>query len=270
MLGTIAFRILVFVATAYIGSLAILFVFQSNFIYPAPQQPAGLTPGYEEVELTTQDGLTLRAFYHEADQGMPTVLYFHGNGGTLQGASVSNAALVEAGIGVLLVEYRGYGGNPGSPSEKGLYLDGEAAVDWLHQQGVAPSDTIVVGNSIGGGVATHIATLLNEADDAPAGLILIAPFSSLPAVAAEKLWWIPARWLVRDQYDNRSRVAALNIPMLVQHGDADDLIEDSHGKQLAATAPDARFQPFARSGHDLSFERRSQEARRDWILSLDR
>ncbi len=113
-----AMRLLVFVATAYVVSVAILWAFQARFIYPAPQTRAPLTPGYEEIALDTSDGLRLRAFYREASDGLPTVLYFHGNGGTLAGASVSNGALAEAGIGVLLLEYRGYGGNPGSPSEK--------------------------------------------------------------------------------------------------------------------------------------------------------
>ena len=212
----------------------------------------------------------MRAFYRAAEPGLPTVLYFHGNGGTLQGASVSNAALVEAGIGALLVEYRGYGGNPGSPSEAGLYRDGKAALEWLGARGIPASQIIVIGNSIGGGVATHIATTLTENDTAPAGLILIAPFKSLPDVAGEKLWWLPARWLARDKFDNLTRVERLDLPVLVQHGDADDLIADTHGKAIAAAAPNARFQPFAGSGHSLSFERRSQEARRDWILALPR
>ena len=91
-------RLLVFVATAYIAIAAILWTFQTSFLYPAPQDAAPLTPGYEEVALETEDGLTLRAFYHEADAGLPTLVYFHGNGGNLSGASVSNGALVEAGI----------------------------------------------------------------------------------------------------------------------------------------------------------------------------
>lgn len=270
MIGTLAFRALVGVATAYIAALAILFVFQSRFIYPAPQEPAPLTPGYEEVELMTGDGLALRAFYREAAPGLPTVLYFHGNGGTLQGASVSNAALVEAGIGALLIEYRGYGGNPGSPSEQGLYADGEAALSWLDAQRIASADIVVVGNSIGGAVAVEITSTLTERGTPPAAMILVAPFRSLPEVAAKKLWWFPVRWLVRDQFDNLGKIGDLALPVLVQHGDADTLIDDSNGKALASAAPLGQFQSFAGSGHSLSFEPRSQEARRDWILALPR
>lgn len=265
-----AIKALVGLVLVYVLAVALLFTFQRSVIYPAPQARAPLTPGYEEALLETEDGLELRAIYREAEPGLPTVLYFHGNGGSVSGASVSNAPVVEAGIGALLVEYRGYGGNPGEPSEQGLYRDGEAAMRWLSDRGVRGEDIVVVGNSIGGGVATHIASEIAQTGDGPAGLILIAPFTSVPDVAADALWWAPARWLVRDRFDNRSRVAELDLPLLVQHGDADRVIGDHHGKTLAAAASDATFQPFAGSGHALSFERRSGEARRDWILALER
>ena len=255
---------LVFIATTYLAMLAILWVFQARLLYPAPQAAAALTPGYEEVRLDTSDGLGLRAFYREADGSLPTLVYFHGNGGTLSGASVSNGALVEAGLGALLVEYRGYGGNPGEPSEEGLYRDGEAAMAWLAERDIAPSDTVIIGNSIGGGVATEMARRHD-----PAGLVLVAPFTSLPDAAASNLWWLPARMLVTDQYRNAEKFADLDIPILIQHGDADTLIPDNHGKTLAQLGKNTEFQPFAGSGHSLSFERRSQEARRDWILSME-
>lgn len=241
-----------------------LWLFQSTFLYPAPQQPASLTPGYQEVELQpSNENLALRAFFRPANAGLPTVVYFHGNGGTLTGASVANAALAEAGFGVFLVEYRGYGGNPGEPSELGLYRDGEAAIEWLNAQGIEPSDLVIIGNSIGSGVATEMALRHRSA-----ALVLIAPFTSLPDAAQGAIPWAPARYLVTDQYRNAEKIARLERPILIQHGDADTLIPDGHGKTLANLAQSADFQSFAGSGHDLSFERRSQIARRDWILEL--
>ena len=220
----IALNILVFIATAYLAVMVILFLFQQRFLYPAPQGVAALQPGYSEVELLTEDGLRLRAFYRAAQDGLPTLVYFHGNGGTLTGASIANQALLEAGIGLLLVEYRGYGGNPGSPSEEGLYQDGEAAMAWLSEQGIAPNETIVSSNSIGGGVAVEMA-LRHD----PAALIMIAPFTSLPEAAQSNIWWLPTRFLVRDQYRNADKVTELNIPVLIQHGDADNLVPFAHG-----------------------------------------
>lgn len=258
-----ALRVLLALAFVYLIILALLYAFQTRLIYPAPQDVAPLTPGYQEVQLRTSDGLKLRAFYREAAEGSPTVLYFHGNGGTLAGASVSNAALIEAGIGALLVEYRGYGGNPGAPSEAGFYRDGQAALDLLTARGVKPDELVIVGNSIGSGVATEMAVR-----QSPLALILIAPFMSLRDAAQEAAWWTPARFLLRDHYDNAGKLDKLNMPVLIQHGDADRVIADSHGKTLAGIGRAAEFQAFAQSGHALSFERRSQEARRDWIFGL--
>jgi pimeloyl-ACP methyl ester carboxylesterase len=267
-LAAFAIRLLAYAAIAYVAVVLILLVLQSRFIYPAPQMRAPLTPGYEEVSLETEDGLTLRAFYREAEEGLPTVLYFHGNGGTLAGASVSNGSLAAAGLGVLLVEYRGYGGNPGEPSEEGLYRDGEAALQWLNERGVAPSTLVIIGNSIGSGVATHLAHDLAGSGRRPAAIILIAPFTSLPDIASEALWWLPVRTLLSDRYENRRKLAELrDIPILIQHGSADTVVGDHHGRALAESRDDADFQPFDGSGHGLSFEQRSQDARRDWIFA---
>ncbi|MEM8726416.1 MAG: alpha/beta hydrolase, partial [Pseudomonadota bacterium] len=93
--------------------------------------------------------------------------------------------------------------------------------------------------------------------------------TSLPEAAQDNLWWLPARLLVRDQYRNAEKVGELPMPVLIQHGEADNLVSPAHGRQLAELAPKGEFKAFAGAGHALSFERRSQEARRDWILALD-
>ena len=176
---------------------------------------------------------------------------------------VSNNAIVAHGIGALLVEYRGYGGNAGEPSEEGFYRDGEAALEWLAGRGVALRETVIIGNSIGSGVATEMA-LRHQ----PRALILIAPFTSLPDAAVESLWWLPVGSLMRDRFDNLDKVPGIHVPTLIQHGSADDLIPQSHGLALSRAAPKAKFQSFEQRGHDLSYEWESQLARRDWILSV--
>ena len=191
------------------------------------------------------------------------MVFFHGNGGSLYGSGLANQAIVEAGFGALLVEYRGYGGNPGEPSEHGLYLDGEASIAWLKKRGISAEDIVIASNSIGGGVAVEMAKRHD-----PSALILVAPFTSLPEVAQSSLWWMPARYLVQDQYLNAEKIVELQMPVLVQHGDADDLVSYEHGKRLAQLAPKGEFQRFEGSGHGLSGEHRSQVARRDWLIGL--
>ncbi|MBD2843098.1 alpha/beta hydrolase [Erythrobacter rubeus] len=260
---TFALRALFGLAFAYAVVVAALWFFQSRFIYPAPQSPAVLVPGYQEVTLQTLDGLALRSFFKPAEAGMPTVVYFHGNAGNLGGAVVSNNALVAHGMGALLVEYRGYGGNDGAPSEEAFYSDAEAAVAWLTERNIRPDELIFIGNSIGSGVATEMASRYP-----PRALILIAPFTSLPGAAAENLWWLPVEQLMRDRFDNLAKIPHVDVPILIQHGSADQLIPPSHGRTLSQATQRAQFQSFDERGHDLSFEYDSQVARRDWIIGL--
>ncbi len=200
-------------ALIYSGIAILAWFYQDRLIYPASQNRVEPVGGYSATMLTTSDGLKLRAFYKKPATGRPTIVYFHGNGGTLAGSMMANAQFAQAGYGLLLVNYRGYGGNPGVPSERGFYRDGNAAMAWLAQQGVTPSDIVVAGNSIGGGTAVEMAVV-----HSPHALMLTAPFTSLTDVAAEKAGWLPVRWLLRDRFDNAAKIGKLSMPVLIQHG----------------------------------------------------
>ena len=258
----------VWIALALLSFYALLVVLvwsqQTRLLYPAPQEAVPLSPGFEETELRTADGLRLRAFYLQAQPGKRTVVYFHGNGGSLLGATLETEALADAGLGLLLVAYRGYGGNPGAPSESGLYADGRAAMAFLADREIPARETVLVGNSMGSGVATQIAT-----EFAPAGLVLSAGYTSLPDVAASKMPWLPVRHLMRDHYDNASKLRDLDIPVLVLHGRADTLIPHTHGETLANAAPDGQLVLFEGVGHDLSFHPEPQAAMASWIAALE-
>lgn len=187
-------------AAVYVAAVLGLSVVQRRLIYPAPryaEPPPGTVAGFEELSLRTSDGLQLRAIYRSARGDRPTLVFFHGNGDSLRGALLATDRLVAAGYGLLLPEYRGYGGNPGAPTEAGLYRDGEAALHWLRQHHVPPGRTVLVGNSLGSGVATELATR-----EPVAGLVLVSPFTSLADVAARHMRLLPARLLLRDRYDN--------------------------------------------------------------------
>lgn len=248
------------IALAYLLVVAGLYLFQRTFIYPAPDAQAPLPPGHERVAIETADGLSLEAAWRPATQGRPTVVFFHGNGDNWGGGSAATEGLAAAGFGVLLPEYRGYAGNPGSPSETGLYADGRAAIAWLGQQGIAPDRIVIVGNSIGSGVATQMAL-----EHEPAALVLISPFISLPGVAGEKIWWAPASLLVRDRFYNLAKIGRIKAPVLVLHGDTDKVIPFAHGQPLADAAPDGTFIPFAGIGHELAYTGAGKAALADWL-----
>lgn len=248
---------------AYLAITAFLYSQQTRLIYPAPDMVSPLSAGFEDVVLTTSDGLELRSFYRVAQDGKPTAIYFHGNGGTLYGSVVATEQIAAAGYGLLLVEYRGYGGNAGSPSEEGFYADGRAALAFLKDRGIAEADTVLMGNSIGTGTAVQLATEIT-----PKALLLTAPFTSLPDVASEVLWWLPARLLIRDTYDSKSKLADVTAPVLVLHGSVDELIPYTQGEQLAATSTGAEFQLFDGEGHNLIFTPSVQAAQVEWLAGL--
>ncbi|WP_394730356.1 alpha/beta hydrolase [Altererythrobacter sp. GH1-8] len=256
-------RFLATATIAYAIMVAILWAMQDNFIYPAPQYTVDPPPGFEVVMLETSDGLSLRSFARPAADARPTVVYFHGNGGTLRGAVFATQLLAEAGYGLLLVEYRGYGGNPGRPSEQGFYRDGRAAMGWLEQRGIAPSSTIIIGNSIGGGTAVQMAS-----EYSPRAVLLTAPFLSLPDVAQDALPFVPTQLLMRDRFDNAGKIADLTMPVFIMHGTADDVVPFEQGERLARLAADAKFHRAQGAGHALSFTEQGQRAQLEWLDQL--
>ncbi|MEL7189720.1 MAG: alpha/beta fold hydrolase [Pseudomonadota bacterium] len=261
-MGVLAFRILVGIAVAYLATLAILFVFQSKFIYPAPQERHDPAPGFEAIDLLTPDGLDLTVHWRAPEVGKPVVVWFHGNASSLEGSTIETSVLAEKGFGVLLASYRGYGGNAGDPSEQGFYDDGRTAMRFLAEQGIAPQETIIGGTSIGSGTASQMAL-----EFGPGALILVSPFTSLTNVASEALPIFPVRLLLRDKFENAAKLAGLELPVLMQHGTADNVVPFEQGKILSGTAKNGTFEVYEGAGHDLSFVREAQEAQALWLES---
>jgi fermentation-respiration switch protein FrsA (DUF1100 family) len=251
--------ILVFVVAA----AALLYTQQRRMIFPAPAQyPQAPPPGFRLVHTQTDDGLRLIAFYRAAQPGQRTILFFHGNGDNLLGAVQATRGFAAKGNGLLLAEYRGYGGNPGSPSEEGLYRDGAAAMRWLAAEGMAERDVVVVGNSIGSGPATEIALRHDVA-----ALMLVSGLSSLPDVVVEAIPFVP-RWLIRDRFDNGAKLARVKAPVFLLHGDADTLVTPANLERLRAARPDATVVRIAGVGHELAYTAPAQAQLSRWMDGL--
>lgn len=225
------------VATLGVGSaFAAVLWLQGRLIYPL-EKIRGVAPNpaadqLERVTLKTQDGLALAVRYKPpAHPDGRVVVLFHGNGEDLSQRVHIAHDLIEAGYGVLLAEYRGYGGNAGKPREAGLYADGRAAIEFAMRQ----SPRLVLhGYSLGSGVAVQLAT-----EFAIEALVLEAPFTSIADVAVTRFPRLPVRWLVRDRYDNLRKIGAVRVPVLIYGGDADGVIPAQQFAQLysAVRAP---------------------------------
>ena len=235
---------------AYGGIVAGLFVFQRQLLFrPNPVRPALADLnmlGVREVELTTEDGLTLFSWYLPPPAGRPVIVYFHGNGGHIGYRAERLRRFARERFGVLMAEYRGYAGNPGSPSERGLLSDGEAALDFLGREGVGADRVVLWGESLGSGVAVYLA-----AQREVSGLILEAPFTSVAAAGQRHYPFVPAALLIRDRFDSLSRIRQVTAPLLILHGERDAVVPVSHGRALLDAASGPKEGWFAaEAGHE--------------------
>jgi uncharacterized protein len=215
---------------------------QRRLIYfptPGPVPSAGqLLPGGRDVVLDSDDGIRLGAWYLtlSGSQRGPAVLVCNGNAGDRSMRAQLAAGLSRMGLSVLLFDYRGYGGNPGSPSEDGLAADTRAAQAWLAAQPEVDPDRIVYfGESLGAAVAIGLAV-----ERSPAALVLRSPFTSLADVGRVHYPWLPVGRLLIDRYPSIDRIGSITTPLLVIAGDRDDIVPESLSKRLYEAAPDPK------------------------------
>jgi fermentation-respiration switch protein FrsA (DUF1100 family) len=220
----------------YLLALAILTFCQRDLLYLRNERvvqsatSVALT-GIREFQLRTSDGQSLRAWYRPAAAGRPLVVFFHGNGGSIADFTNYYRPLIADGDGVLTVEYPGYPGSTGSPTEAGLLAAGEAAYGKALSLGVPSQRIVVMGVSLGSAVAVSVA-----AKHPIAALVLDSPPSSAADVAAARYWMFPTRWLIFDPYRSDLRIGHVHAPLLIVHGDQDTVIPIRFGRRLYALA----------------------------------
>lgn len=232
-----------------LGGLAVLFAlmlsrFEHSQVYHPSREfrATGQELGrpMEEAVFKAGDDVPLHGWFFHAQKGGPrselAVLVCHGNAGNISDRLDICSAFLSVGLNVLIFDYRGYGRCGGTPSEKGTYLDGDAAFRWLQAKGFAGTNIIIHGESLGGGVASELATR-----HPVAGLILQSTFTSIPDVGAELFPWLPVRWLSRIRYDTKSRLRDIRVPVLIMHSRADTLIRFRHAEQNFAVANDPKL-----------------------------
>ena len=219
-----------------------------SMIFPAspvrfPEPGAGEAWGVVRYE--TADGVHLAgAYFPPPSPDRPVVLYFHGNAE----AAAQNLPLAESlharGLGVFLAEYRGYGGLAGSPSEKGLYADGEAALSELGRLGVPPARVVLVGRSLGSGVAVELATRHTVG-----AVVLVSAYTSIVDMGRTVAGPL-APLVIRDRFDSLSKIARVASPVVLLHGTRDDVVPVVMGRRLAAARPGARWVEVPEATHN--------------------
>lgn len=254
----------------YVGLMALLYFKQSSLVFlPEVEReyrasPAAIGLPFASLKLATTDGQSLDGWLVPADTKRASrglVIFFHGNAGNIAHRLDYLRMFHDLGLATLIVDYRGYGKSSGSPSEEGTYRDADAA--WLHATqalGFPANRILLFGESLGGGVATQLATRQH-----PAALVLASTFTSVPDMGADLYPLLPIRLLARIRYDNLDRLDQVACPLLVIHSRNDDIIPYKHGQQLfAAARPPKQFLELQGS-HNEGFV----FGREEWIRQLD-
>lgn len=241
--------VLAIVAAIVVVPLAAIWLGQRRLIYrPDPVRVSPASEGLvrvAEVILPMRNGAKIVSWQARAVAGLPTILYFHGNGGGLYDRSPRIRIMQAEGFGVLMMSYRGYSGSTGRPSETANVSDALAAYDYLSSQGVAPRDIVVFGESLGTGVAVQVA-----AQREVGGVILDSPFTSMVDVAAVHFPYVPVRLLLRDRYNSLAVIARVQAPLLFLHGEEDRVVPYALGVRLAEAADEPKsFYAFPGVGH---------------------
>ncbi len=267
------------VALAAYGVLVVaVYFYQSWLLYfphvPTRQleaTPADLGLAYEDVTVQTQDGVQLHGWYvppAQVTEASLTVLFFHGNAGNISHRLERLTLLHDLGLGVLMIDYRGYGRSEGHPSEHGTYRDAQAGWTYLTgQRGIDADRIIIFGHSLGGAVAAELASRYR-----PRALVVEASFISVPEVAADHYPWLPVRWLARFRYDVRASLGQVRSPVLIVHGRADEVIPFHHGEALFAAAQEPKQFLEIDGDHDRGFivtGERYRRALQDFLQGLE-
>ena len=257
------------IVLGYLLVLIFLYFSQRNLMYHPNENnyfDDQLLVNIEKVKILTEDNINLLAWYHEKDlKNFKTILYFHGNAGSLENRIHKLNHFNNMNVNFLIIAWRGFSGNEGSPSEKGLYKDGNSALKWLFEKGVVEKNIVIYGESLGTGVATHLSQNRNFA-----GVILETPFTSMTDAAQKFYPYIPVRFLLKDKFENKKKVKNIISPILIMHGEKDQIVPFSMGKKIFEIANKPKYSYFTKyDDHMMEYDENLIQALNSFLDSLN-
>lgn len=225
-------RVILFIITGlYLAVLIVAFLLQDRLIFfPRPLDKDyrfSLTSEDEEVFITTTDGNTINGLLYKRPGNKNVVLYFHGNGGSLDMWQTASDKILPLGCDLLIIDYRGYGKSTGTFSESGFYDDAHSAYKFLLQNGYRPDQVVVCGRSLGTGIATELAST-----EQVKALVLISPYTSLANIATERMPYLLPGLLIKYRLNTLKIIENVKVPVLVIHGTNDISIPYAHGQKV--------------------------------------
>jgi len=250
------FTLLLFLAGIYVLLSVVLYLMQNRIVFLAnmPGRALTVTPqdagfAYQDVSITTGDGIRLHGWFIPAEQAKTTVLFLHGNAGNISHRLDSIAIFRQLGLNTFIIDYRGYGQSEGKPSEEGTYVDARAAWDYLvNERGIEPGKVVIFGRSLGGAVASWLAARVT-----PGAIILESCFSSAQDMAYRLYPFLPVRLITRLQYPVKENVQRFSSALLVVHSPQDEIIPFDMGQAIFAAAPEPKEMLVISGGHNEGF-----------------
>jgi len=253
----------------YFSVLLVLFMFQRNLLYhPTDNNYFGdqLKVRIQKVKIRTADNIELLGWFHRKDiNNFKTIVFFHGNAGSLENRIHKINHFKDIDVNFLIIAWRGFSGNQGKPSERGLYEDGKSAINWLNNKGIKNEDLILYGESLGTGVAVHLAQ-----NDKFAGVVLESPFTSMIGAAKNVYPYFPIRVLLKDKYENDKKIKNIKSPILIMHGKKDKIVPFWMGKKIYELANEPKYSYFSESdNHMMEYNKNLLEKLKTYLKSLN-
>ena len=256
----------------YVLLLIVVFFFQRDLLYHPSEdnyiknEVAKEPTEIEKVKITTNDKIDLTGwFYNKNLENFKTILFFHGNAGSLENRTYKLNHFKDLDLNFLIIAWRGFSGNKGKPNEMGLYEDAASAIKWLKTKGIEEKNIILYGESLGTGVAVEIAQNKNYA-----GVILESPFTSMVNMGKKYYPFFPVSLLLKDKFESYKKINNISVPVLIMHGKVDKIVPYDMGKKMYELANEPKFFYSQEYGdHMIEYDEKLLSALKKFILSLN-
>jgi len=262
-------KILLFFILIYFFIIIFTYFFQRSLLYHPTENNYSedkILVSIEKVSIKTNDNLKLLGWYKNNNLSKyKTVLFLHGNAGTLENRIHKINHFKKINVNFLLVAWRGFSGNKGKPTEKGLYEDARSAVKWLEEKGIRKNNIILYGESLGTGVVTEIAQNENFA-----GVILESPFTSMIDAGKDKYPFLPVKILLKDKYESDKKIKNIKSPVLIMHGKVDKIVPFHMGQTMYELANEPKYSYFSEyDDHMMEYNEKLLNELKKFIQSLN-
>ena len=262
-------KLIISILVIYLVLLIFLYFYQGKLLYHptvnSDTEIDNLIPKIEKVNITTSDNLNLLGWFHKKDISKNTILFLHGNAGSLENRIYKLNHFENFDLNFLIIAWRGFSGNSGKPNEKGLYDDAKSAVNWLKSKGIKEENIILYGESLGSAVAIEIAQ-----NKKFAGIVLESPFTSMVEMGKKYYSFFPVSFLLKDRYESIKKIKNIHIPVLVMHGKRDSIVPFEMGKKIYTSANSPKFYYFSEyDDHMIDYNKLLIEKLKSFIESLN-